>query len=860
MYTGNGPDHQYAGMMQSNGQPFMVHRGEMVQQTPEGAMVLNKKTTGMAYPSFASGGFNMTNPYNPGTKDAYEWNKANPQTETPQQGNPYNAGTKEAYEWSRANPQIPAAAQTQPTGNPYNPGTKDAYEWNKANSIAKTITTDVIDTASQKPSDTTIPAYNPPGTPQISSETQARNTGLDYLQNTITGGKSPSEIAAKQALDQMTARQQQERSAASQRAEQTGVDSTQARVESQMLRNQQESELNTTAAGYQANIADEKIGIANTLASQGLAGQQFEEAKKQYGNSAQWTAYENAVAAGDFTTAANMYKQITGQTLSTAQLETYQNYLNTKQQQEVASGNLSITSQQISNEAARLGVDSGKFQAFVTAVNSGSDLAAANAASGLSLTAEQYGGIRETYAKNQASADVQLASLRNSLGDAQWNSVQDMINSGADLTQVNERLAEQGKAGVTSSQFTSMVEATPLGERNWGRKMTAANMMLQSGDGNQIIKAEAALKELFPGFDFNFDSIIQENRASAISTGLSRLASYVTANMTAQQAVDTLKASGIAGKMGINDEGIIDLYNSLNVNAVDAEWDELESSDFYKGLSEEEKFNQLEFFRQKMLGQLDYTTLHEYEITNPNDANYKLTVYAKDNTEADKKAASLGAGYVVKDTGNVKFQMASTITGSGSSTGTTKGDFEAFNSTQPEGKEITIDQWEKANKPATWDEYSASAGPLKNLESLNIESPSDLLSTANSTKLFDAWKEDPEAIRKSQYYAKGIPTDKILRDEAIPYKDPVSGARSLKFSETVLENLKNSVGAIVEFPDKNGTVSGQLIDVVSGPTSLVAKLKQPDGSIINYPMVTVGFNDLAGTGGKYKIYGTEGNW
>jgi hypothetical protein len=105
----------------------------------------------------------------------------------------------------------------------------------------------------------------------------------------------------------------------------------------------------------------------------------------------------------------------------------------------------------------------------------------------------------------------------------------------------------------------------------------------------------------------------------------------------------------------------------MDINAIDEQWEKMEDTDFYRGLSIEEQDEQREFFKQKMLGELDYTTLHEYKITGPN--GYEMTVYSKDSTEADRKAASLGKDYVVENTGKVKFQMTSTLT---DTTNTTK--------------------------------------------------------------------------------------------------------------------------------------------------------------------------------------------
>lgn len=177
--------------------------------------------------------------------------------------------------------------------------------------------------------------------PTGTAEDQARTAGLDYLQGTLTG-KTGIQLEGQRAMDELSARQQQERSAAEQRAIQEGLSPDRARAEAQILRNTQEQELNATAAKYGIAGMQEKAQTAGTLATQGLAGQQFENEKTKYGDSADWKAYETAIAAGDFKTAAEAYKRVTGNDISMEQMQTNQAYLNKKQEQDIKSGELTL--------------------------------------------------------------------------------------------------------------------------------------------------------------------------------------------------------------------------------------------------------------------------------------------------------------------------------------------------------------------------------------------------------------------------------------------------------------------------------------------------------------------------------------
>src|SRR4030043_2276326 len=408
----------------------------------------------------------------------------------------------------------------------------------------------------------TTPAETSTVTPaEETDEDRARKAGLEYMTGSLAGTNRAQMLEAQKALSDLSARQQQERSAYEQQLIQQGVDPAQARVLSQQLRNKQESERNDLQAQYGIAGMQAREATAANLASTGLSGQQFEEQKAQYGDTEGWRAYEAAIAAGDFETAAKSYKSVTGQDISMDQMKTYQTYLNTKRQQDIASGQLSIDAQGIANEAAKLGVDASRLQAFVNAVNSGSDLATANSTSGLTLTDAQYAGMRQNYAYQQDTQSVTLSRLKNTLGDEQWTSVQTMIDQGASVDQVNDRLKKQGKAPLSAAEYMSMLDSTPLGERNWGRKMASANMLLTTPGADNKIRAASIYEDLFPGTGINFDEVIAAEDSEKFSDGLSLLASYVASGLSYQEAFGLMQAGGGAGKMGGDASPLGNLHN-----------------------------------------------------------------------------------------------------------------------------------------------------------------------------------------------------------------------------------------------------------------------------------------------------------
>jgi hypothetical protein len=262
---------------------------------------------------------------------------------------------------------------------------------------------------------------------------------------------------------------------------------------------------------------------------------------------------------------------------------------------------------------------------------------------------------------------INIEQLQSQLGSSNWNEIQTMIDSGASMERVNAKLTEKGLTPLSTAEFSSMLNAGTLGQQNWNRQLTAANMLLSTPGESNKTAAAAVYANLFPGVDFDFSELVSMENSDRFSSGLSQMASYVTSGADFDEVLTAMQKDGTLDKMGMDETQAAQLYNAMRINSIDAQWDEYSNSDFFKGLSADEQTEASEFFKAKTLGNLDYDTLHEYEIYNP-DGSLNMTVFAKTSLEADKKAAALGADYTVKDTGKVKFQMASTLTSESATT------------------------------------------------------------------------------------------------------------------------------------------------------------------------------------------------
>jgi hypothetical protein len=603
-----------------------------------------------------------------------------------------------------------------------------------------------------------------------------------------------------------------------------GADLTSANATSGLSLNQ--TQLDSIATKYKQEIAANALQltnaqIANEAATLGVSTERL-------------SSFIDAVNSGADLAAANASS---GLNLSQSQMDS----ISAKYRQSLKVGELTVDAQELANDAAKLNISSDKLSAFIAAANSGADLAAANSASGLNLSQSQMDSITTKYRMGIEEAQLALSETKNKVGDQMYQSIIDMINGGSSLQTVNSKLAEQGKAAISAEEFKSMFDASALGERNWGRDLTAANMLLTTPGIENKMEAEKAFGELFPSVELNFESLAQMDKAAEFTDALSQVATYVAAGLNYNDASKLIQESYLAEKLGMNQAEISNLYHAMEVNAIDSEWSEMEDSDFYKGLSTEEQGDLQEFFKQKQLGQLDYTTMHEYEIYNP-DGTLNMTVYGADSAEADKKAKALGNGYTVNDTGRVKFRVTSTLTSSSENTSTksTNKKWEDFQDSQaslPEEEQINYDQWESAKEPEDYDVYKSKESSMDKILSVDSGDSNALLNTKdNVDNIFAAYNENPDAFKNSDYYYE-LPNLDYLKNN-IATKTSSTGKHSTVWTTDIRKKLEDSYGKIMTFNDQSGNeIVGQLVEAYKTPSTVQLKIRLADGAEKTYSIM-----------------------
>jgi hypothetical protein len=329
------------------------------------------------------------------------------------------------------------------------------------------------------------------------TEDLAREQGMKWFMDALNKENPALMVEGRRALSELSSRQQQERNALEQQLLQQGVDPGRARIEAQMLRNNQEGELNDLAAQFGIAGMKSRQEIAGTLASQGLQGQQFEEERNRYKDSADWKAYEAAIAAGDFDTAAKAYQKVTGNPISMDQMKTYQNYLNTKNQQDITQGELAITS-------LRNKVGDEKWNSIQSRISGGASLAQVNAEfPGLNLTQEDFKNMYDATPLGERTWERNMSYAKTLLeagGEANIKAAAGIFNNafpgtGIDFSKIiTADKAASFNAGM--SQLGTYVAAGMDYE-------TAITAMKKDGTFDMLGLSEADVEKLYRGIKTN---------------------------------------------------------------------------------------------------------------------------------------------------------------------------------------------------------------------------------------------------------------------------------------------------------------------------------------------------------------------
>lgn len=437
-------------------------------------------------------------------------------------------------------------------------------------------------------------------------------------------------------------------------------------------------------------------------------------------------------------------------------------------------------------------------------------------------------------------SDLEMKQLEQSIGQANYGQIQDMINDGFGFNTINAELAKKGLPPLSPDEFENVFESSSTGDRNWKRDLAFADYLVSVPDptGKNLAKAAGIYSEKFPGVDVDFSTLLTQQNAALFSQGLSQMGTYVELNMTPDQALDAMKTDGTLEMLGGDEQTALKIYNAARVNSIDEEWREMEESGIYQGMLNSDNPDERQaaldartFYVQKKMGMLDYDTLHEYKVYGPNN-EYKGTVNAKTPEEAQTMANEYGMGSTIEDTGNTHPVIKEPV--DSGSQNTERARWEKFKETVP--PEVLTDEtlydrwklWQVNNPNGTYDQFQETETPANRIQALNIGANKELLDTENSKVLWEAYEKDPAALKSSEYYFQ-YPDKNTIRDAIRSTKK--AGENKTYVDDTLNNSFKSAAGKFVELPD--GT-AGQIVGTIKGPKTYQLTIQTKGGEQVNF--------------------------
>lgn len=438
---------------------------------------------------------------------------------------------------------------------------------------------------------------------------------------------------------------------------------------------------------------------------------------------------------------------------------------------------------------------------------------------------------------------LEVEELQNKLGADNWDRITEMINDGYSFSTINTELAKMGLEPLTIDEYAAVYKATDLGERNWDRQLGLAEMQLELGD---FEAAATSFDNLYPGVNIDFSKLVTKENAEMFNTGLKQMATYIEANYNVDEALDMARVDGTLEFMGVSEEQFARFYNAKKVNALDAQWEEIETTKEYQRLlnSTDPAERQLaqdtrDYYWMNVLGILDRDTLYEYKIYKNGeiDPDYS-SVYAKNDAEAQAKVDALGEGYSVEKTGMVSFQDKEALSTELDPNKKLTTDWETFYNTIPDDKKADVNMedtesdlykaWEKWQEDNTGGYNDFIKSPTGKLMNLDIKVNKDLLDENNSKILWDAYEENPDLVRDSKY-SFAIPDAEYLASN-IEHWIQGTGKSGITISSVLKSQLNEAKGQLIDYQSNEGSGTGQLIDVKPSTNTIELTLRLKDGS------------------------------
>ena len=240
-----------------------------------------------------------------------------------------------------------------------------------------------------------------------------------------------------------------------------------------------------TLTDAQYNSLSQSYGQKIQLGTLSINAQAISNAANQLGIDTQ--KMQNVITAINSGATKSYIQNAFGISLSDAE------YNSMKEQylQKVQLGNLTITSQDLSNVSAQLGIDTAQSQAIIAAINSGATKDYIQQSFGVSLSDSQFSSMQKKYNQSVTAGDYELEQLKTTVGDQKFASIVSRITAGASRSTINSELG----TNLTDAEYQEMFEASDTYFKKQGLTMEQATLYGYTDENGQHVKGSAELAQ-----------------------------------------------------------------------------------------------------------------------------------------------------------------------------------------------------------------------------------------------------------------------------------------------------------------------------------------------------------------------------
>jgi hypothetical protein len=260
----------------------------------------------------------------------------------------------------------------------------------------------------------------------------------------------------------------------------------------------------------------------------------------------------------------------------------------------------------------------------------------------MGYTEDDYNKMNTFWEHEKTIGEQTIRANKLNMNVGEYNAVTNLVNSG--VTDLDEIERVTG-VRLDPTQYASILEASALGERNYGRRMELATTLFSAGGEQNIASAVNILKESFPFLSdtVDWDALETElqdvDKQQKFAAAMASLTTMVaTPGMTAKAAAEFLKQNGQLEDLfpGMSEADAQlkaeSMFATLDVNMIDESWSVISLSTWYQGLGEDDQGFIQSLFDDIQSGKLPLANARIFYEKDPETGEWGFTVTEDDGT------------------------------------------------------------------------------------------------------------------------------------------------------------------------------------------------------------------------------------